>query len=161
MPPFKSIIYKFLIIIMPSCDTECNKHGSWINGDCSCDLGWFDSNSSCCNIKGNDLWKQGWDFFVIFFNILFSIIFTYSFLKLYNSLKREKTSWKNKIVRMFKSPKNLSLLGICLICLVRVIWLSFDPLIFKNRSNRLIDRLLFETAYPLLFTVLSSVLLVW
>ncbi|OMJ72511.1 hypothetical protein SteCoe_29031 [Stentor coeruleus] len=146
---------------MPSCDIECNKHGSWISGDCSCDLGWFDSNSSCCIIKGNDLWKQGWDFFVIFFNILYSIIFTYSFLKLYCSLKREKTSWRNKMVRMFKSPKNLSLLSICLISLVRVIWLSFDPLIFKGKSNRMIDRLLFETAYPLLFTVLSSVLLVW
>lgn len=146
---------------MPSCKASCNKHGSWIKNDCSCDLGWFDGEDQCCDIKGQDSWEQGWDFFVIFFNILFSIIFTYSSLKLYNSLKNEKTNCRNKLIRIFKSPKNLSLLGICLISCVRIAWLSFDPLIFKGKSNRMIDRLLFETAYPLLFTVLASVLLVW
>ena len=146
-----------------SCNMGCNKHGTCIYGTCSCDLGWFSSNStSFCTIPGSKDWGRGWDFLTIFFNILFSLIFSISSFKLYKSLKQEKThDCQNKLQRIFKSPKNLSLLGISLISCIRVIWLSFDPLIFKNQSNRMCDRLLFESVYPLTFTVLASVLLVW
>jgi hypothetical protein len=146
-----------------SCGNSCNHHGSCISESCFCDLGWFSSNSTLpCADSGIEYWGKAWNFLIIFFNILFSFIFLFSSFKLYKSLKQEKTyDCANKLMRTIKSPKNLSLLGIIVMSFIRVVWLSFDPLVFDNRSNRMTDRLLFETVYPLTFTVLASVLLVW
>ena len=150
-------------INMP-CVGDCNNHGTCMNSKCSCDLGFFpsDSSSTDCKKTGVHEWGSGWDFFIIFFGICFGIVFVFSSFKLMRSLKQERTyDCKNKCKRLFLSPKNLSLLGIIVIGLIKVIWLSFDPLVFKDKSSRLVDRLMFETIYPVMFTVLASVLLVW
>ena len=145
------------------CRFNCNSHGTCISNKCICDLGWFSPNStSLCTINGATEWGQGWSFFVIFFTILFIFLFLYSFLKVWWSLKQENNGQcKRKILRLFKSPKNLSLLSISILSLLIIIWLLYDPLVFKGKSNRMADRLLFESVYPLLFSVLACVLLVW
>ena len=105
---------------------------------------------------------MGWSFYKIFYTILFLIVLLYSLRKLYSSIKQEKTNdCKVKLLRIFKSPKNLCLLSIEIISLIRVLWLSIDPLNFEEITSRMADRLLFESGYPLLFTVLASVILVW
>lgn len=147
-----------------TCIDDCNNHGTCMNGKCSCDLGFFplDDSAVDCKKKGINEWGSGWDFFTVFFGICFGIVFVFSSFKLIRSLKQERTyDCKNKCKRLFLSPKNLSLLGIIVIGLIKVIWLSFDPLVFKDKSSRLLDRLMFETIYPVMFTVLASVLLVW
>ena len=145
------------------CINDCNGHGSCISKNCSCDLGWFSvNNTSPCTINGSTEWGDAWSFYKIFFTILFLCLLLYSSFKLCSSLKQESTSDCGiKVVRTFKSPKNLSLLGITVIALIRVVWLSFDPLNFSGLSDRMADRLVFESVYPILFTVLSSVILVW
>lgn len=146
-----------------TCGDHCNHHGSCLSGKCSCDLGWFSANeTSFCTIPGPKEWGDYWSFFKILFIILFLCVFIYSSLKLCLSLKQENTQECSiKCIRLFKSPKNLSLFGIILMSAMRVTWLSYDPLIFDLKSTRMTDRLLFESAYPILFTVLSSVILVW
>ena len=146
-----------------SCTNNCNDHGTCLDNKCSCDLGFFtDDDHPDCLLSGKDEWGKAWTFFLAFYISIFVCTFLTSFFKLYKSLNREETfDCVNKCKRVVLSPKNLSLLGICFISFIKVIWLSYDPLIFKGRSNRLIDRLLFETIYPLIFTVLASVLLVW
>lgn len=146
-----------------TCKNDCFNHGTCINNSCSCDLGFFSTTEHPdCSLSGKDKWGKFWTFFVVFYILIFVCTFLVSFYELYKSLKREQTSdCKNKCKRIVLSPKNLSLLGICLISFIKVVWLCYDPLVFKGDSSRLIDRLLFETIYPLMFTVLASVLLVW
>lgn len=146
-----------------TCFQDCNNHGTCINNNCSCDIGYFSNSSKLkCSLKGSSEWGSGWIFFQIFFILMFSITFLISSQKLYKSLAQEKTSdCQNKAKRLILSPKNLSLLGIFLISALRVIWLSYDPLVFKDKSNRMLDRMLFEIIYPIIYTILSSVLLVW
>lgn len=146
-----------------SCKNDCNDHGTCMNNKCYCDLGFFtDHDHLDCSVSGKDVWGRVWTFFLAFYISIFLCTFLTSFFKLYKSLNREETfDCVNKCKRVVLSPKNLSLVGICFISFIKVVWLSYDPLVFKGKSSRLIDRLLFETIYPLIFTVLASVLLVW
>ena len=82
-------------------------------------------------------------------------------LKLYKIIRSEKfIGFKRSLRRIILSPKNLTLCCLSLVSLIKITWLSFDPLVFLEASSRLIDRLLFETIYPLYFCMYSSVLLV-
>ena len=67
---------------------------------------------------------------------------------------------KRVISRVFKSPRNLCLFYLMCVGILRVGWLLKDPFRFKNELTRLEDRLLYETVYPLIYGLYSSILLV-
>jgi hypothetical protein len=146
-----------------TCYNGCNGHGTCQNAKCLCDLGWFLSNATkSCEKNLMDSAGPSWEFFIIFFTLLFIFTFLYTSFKLYLSINQEKTfDCKLKLFRAFKTPKNISLLGILFISFLRIFWLNFDPMGFKGIANRMEERFLFNLAYPILFTVWASVLVVW
>lgn len=138
---------------------DCNDHGDCINEECSCDLGW---NGSICGTAGEDDWGDGkWKTFIFCFTVLNGLLIVLAFGKLYMSMKGNSyIGVKRLLWRVLKSPKNLSLLSLGLVGVFKVLWLSIDPLRFKEITSRVLDRLLFESVYPLYFCIYASVLYV-
>ncbi|CAG9315873.1 unnamed protein product [Blepharisma stoltei] len=143
-----------------SSHNDCNDHGDCISDKCSCDLGWFGDK---CNKNGIDEWgEETWKTLVIVFSIMFFLLFTLALTKLYKTINSDKHWGINRtFVRLFRSPKHLSLFYISLVGALRGIWISYDPYSLNNKMPRVGDRLLCEMVYPLLYGVYTCVLLVW
>ena len=146
-------------IIIMSQSLNC-KHGDLENSQCLCDWGWFGAE---CTESGRTLWgDNAWSTFQVIYIVLYFFILGTALLKLYMTLRLDKvTGFRRLIYRLFRSPKNLSLLYLILIGFFRGFWLWIDPLCFKEKFTRLQDRLLYNTAYPILYGLYASVLLVW
>lgn len=148
--------------------TNCNDHGDEVDGKCSCDWGWYnDTNKSVpdplCSVPGKEIWNpKAWEAFKIIFIILHCILFLISTYKLYRTLNSDKIKNIKRLAhRLFRSPRNLCLLFIACIGFLRALWLLIDPFSFEKKTNRTGDRLLYETVYPFIYGLYSSVLLVW
>lgn len=145
-------------------DSEDCNNGDKISGKisdyCTCDWGWY---SEFCNITGREVWGDGkWNSFLYSFRILYGLVFLIAFIKLYSTLNQDKiVGVKRFFYRLFRSPKNLCLVYICSIGILRFLWLVIDPLCFGKIVGRIADRLLYETVYPFIYGLYSSVLLVW
>lgn len=50
---------------------------------------------------------------------------------------------------------------LCIHFASRAVWITVDPLRFNEKVDFLFDRWLFEGSYPLLFTIMAAVLLLW
>ena len=91
---------------------------------------------------------------------------------------KERNLFPNKffyfLKAILKSPYNICMITISFICLskllfifnfnfslVRILWITIDPFIFKGVWPRLIERLLYETVYSLLFSIYAIILWVW
>lgn len=150
---------------MAKCENngDCNDHGDCIKEHCSCDWGWYPNKDDPCIISGDKKWDEGgWEGFQRLFLILHIILFLVSVFKLYRTLKLDKiNNIKRLIDRLFRSPRNLCLFYLACIGLFRCLWLTIDPFSFNRRINRTGDRLLYETVYPFIYGLYSSVLLVW
>ena len=138
----------------------CNNHGDLVDGSCSCDWGWF---SDDCSTNALTYWSSAsWSVFCNLFGALYLAILLISLLKLYSTLSQDKiVDFRRLFNRMFRSPKNLCLLLLIMIGTLRAAWLLTDPLLLKNNLSRIQERLLFETVYPLIYGLYSSILLVW
>ena len=141
-------------------ESKCTDNGDYINNACSCDWGWF---GETCDLNGIELWSNtGWEAFKILFTILYILLFVVSLIKLNITLNKDKIiGFKRLFYRLFRSPKNLSLLYLVLIGILRSIWLIYDPFRLSNRLSRIQERLLFEIVYPLIYGLYASILLVW
>ena len=158
--------------------TKCHHHGDWLEekNTCSCDWGWYDGaknytmpdNVNCtqiqyCNVSGDEVWDEStWKGFKAIFTILHIILFVICLCKLYNTLSKDKIKNARRLCyRMFRSPRNLCLIFLVCIGFLRILWLSIDPFSFDKRTSRTADRLLYESVYPFIYGLYSSVLLVW
>lgn len=140
-------------------DDDCSGHGYCTDEQCNCDLGWFSSN---CDESGQVEWGVFWISFRFIFAAVFLLLSLYTLKKLWSSmLRRRSLGCKIIILRIFRSPKNLSLCLILTASLLRGLWLCIDPLSFSGLLSHLTDRLLYDTVFPLMYCVYSCVLLVW
>lgn len=143
-----------------SSSSVCNDHGDLENTTCSCDWGWYGKN---CDSNGVEKWDpSAWLFFRVIFSIFYIFLLVLSLYKLQQTLSQDKIVGIRRLFdRLFRSPKNLCLLYLILIGVLRTSWLLTDPLRLKEVMNRTEERLLYETVYPLIYGLYSSVLLVW
>lgn len=145
--------------------TNCSGHGDEVDGKCSCDWGWYTlkNETSYCHTPGKDEWdSRAWEAFKIIYIILHCLLFLVSVFKLYKTLNSDKIKNIKRLAhRLFRSPRNLCLLFIACIGFLRALWLIIDPFSFEGKTNRYGDRLLYETVYPFIYGLYSSVLLVW
>ena len=141
------------------CTNNCNDHGLCIDKACWCDWGWYDED---CRTDGIREWgERSWSGFQAIFVILYAILFVISVWTLGVQMRRDKAmGWKRLVYRLFRSSKNLSLLLLAGIGMLRVLWISIDPLGFKGILNYLEDKILFETVYALIYELYCSALLV-
>ena len=137
--------------------SDCFDHGDCQNSHCNCDFGWFDD---LCDRPGTTIWGDCWEAFLVIFTVLFTCLLSLSAFQLYISIRANNwmIGW---IRRLLGSPKHLAILFIITQAVLRVVWLLTDPLRLKNRVNRVFDRIIFESAYPLIYSTFSCVLLVW
>jgi hypothetical protein len=138
----------------------CNRHGDVYEDNCWCDWGWYDTN---CTISGIDKWgTSSWYTFRVIFTVLYVLLLLISLIKLNYTLSQDKViGFKRLIDRLFRSPRNLCFLYLVIIGTLRISWLLTDPLRFNNNFSRLAERILYETVYPSIYGLYSSVLLVW
>lgn len=140
-------------------DSECSGHGYCTQQQCNCDLGWFQDN---CDISGVSEWGVFWILFRGIFAAAFLLLTLYAFKKLWEGvLLRRSLGCRLIVWRLIRSPKNLSFCLILIASLLRGLWLCLDPLSFEGLTNHLGDRLLYDTVFPAMYCVYSSVLLVW
>ena len=98
---------------------DCSEHGDCRVGVCSCDIGWY---SATCSQSGKDLWSPFWQIFRVMYSILFLLLFVYAIKKLMQGMMlRRSLGCRRNMLRLVKSPKNLSLLFIVLASLLRTI----------------------------------------
>lgn len=143
---------------------DCSGHGDPLENDkCSCDWGWYGDGTLNCSQSGDKEWGEStWSAFKSIFTILHIILFVICICKLYNTLSKDKIKTARRLLhRMFRSPRNLCLVFLVCIGLLRILWLSIDPFTFKCTASRTVDRLLYESVYPFIYGLYSSVLLVW
>lgn len=142
-----------------SCSEDCSDHGDCQDGKCECDTGWY---SHSCGHSGYETWGRMWEVFIILYFVLFSLLLCLSVWKLYVSLKSSRWMGSRQYLqRVFRSPKHLALVFISTQASLRLLWLAVDPLRFRDAVSRVYDRLIFESAYPLIYSTFSCVLLVW
>lgn len=98
--------------------------------------------------------------FVTTFIALFGVLLGLSLWKLSQSLKAN--NWLlGRVRKLLGSPKHLAILFISAHAVLRIFWLSLDPLRQIDIVTRVYDRLIFESAYPLVYSTFSCVLIVW
>ena len=138
--------------------SDCSDHGDCQHRLCVCDFGWF---SEVCDQPGTATWgKELWLAFTMAFIAFFIVLLGLSLWKL--SLSIKANNWMlGRIRRLLGSPKHLALLFICTHAGLRIFWLSVDPLRQYDLTTRVYDRLIFESAYPLVYSTFSCVLIVW
>ena len=142
------------------CPKNCNEHGLCTDGTCWCDWGWY--SDSCTTVGISDWGLNSWRSFQAIFIILYSILFAVSVKALGIQLGNDKVrEWKRFFHRLFRSSKNLCLFFLTGIGILRLFWLSIDPLGFKGYLDYRAERLLFETVYALIYELYCSALLVW
>ncbi|OMJ86584.1 hypothetical protein SteCoe_11870 [Stentor coeruleus] len=144
----------------------CGNHGeesSTTGSGCWCDWGWYNSGTGeYCITSGDKNWGNAWTAFRVIFGIFYFLMCLRCTLKLYITLSKDKIKGvKRLFYRMFRSPRNLCLVFLVCIGILRVIWLSWDPFRFKEDADRITERVLHEFAYPFIYGLYSSVLLVW
>lgn len=138
--------------------SDCNDHGDCIERSCSCDLGWFGDE---CTESFKDEWSKTWNAFVITYTTANLLLFLLSIVKLYLLMSPESyLGFRRLSRRIITSPKNLSLCCLAIIALIKILWLLIDPLRFEDQASRLLERLLFETVYPLYLCLYATVVLV-
>ncbi|CAG9331387.1 unnamed protein product [Blepharisma stoltei] len=146
---------------MVKCDSyiDCNSHGDCSDSSCKCDTGWYGSN---CETTGSSEWGRAWPAYIAIYAICYYTFLGFSLLKLYRVMNADSViSLPRLLRRLFRSPKHLSLVFICCVCILRGVWLCSDPLGFNNHINRIGDRVLYEFVFPFLFGMYLCVLLVW
>ena len=141
-----------------SSPSDCFNHGDCQEDRCSCDFGWF---GKICDQPGTATWGIDlWIAFNVIYAFLFAVLLVLSGWKLYVSIKAN--NWMlGRVRKVIGSPKHLAILFISMHAVLRIFWLSIDPLRQYDSATRLSDRLMFESAYPLVYSTFSCVLLVW
>jgi len=146
------------------CNThvDCNNQGYCVDGECLCNVAWFGTN---CQENLDHYSRKGFIAYRAVFIIAFSMLLLLSFRRLYYKVKKEKhlfgsTNWLF-VIKTLRSPYNLAMLSIFLICLLRILWLSIDPFGYHLVLHRSIERVLFETIFSVLFWIYAIILWVW
>lgn len=141
------------------CANDCGDHGVCENEKCVCDAGWY---GNCCEDPGDERWGGVWSFYRILFAVVFYSVALFALRQLIRGMMlRRSLGCRRILMRLFRSPRNLSVFLIMCAAFFRGLWLSIDPLCFQETMSRLGDRMLYNIVFPLMYCVYCSVLLVW
>lgn len=149
---------------MDSCERQecaqgCGEHGECSDSKCECDVGWY---GACCRDSGEGRWGGFWPFYRILFSVVFYAVAVVALRQLLRGMMlRRSLGCRRILLRLFRSPRNLSVFLIMCAAFLRGLWLSIDPLSFQEVMSRLSDRMLYNIVFPLMYCVYCSVLLVW
>jgi len=149
---------------MDSCESQecvqgCGEHGECSNSRCECDVGWY---GVCCKDSGDGRWGGFWPFYRILYAVIFYAVAAFALRQLMRGMMlRRSLGCRRILLRLFRSPRNLSVFLIMCAAFLRGLWLSIDPLSFHGVMSRLSDRMLYNIVFPLMYCVYCSVLLVW
>ncbi|CAK83497.1 unnamed protein product (macronuclear) [Paramecium tetraurelia] len=147
---------------MSKCEIECCDKGIVIDGKCLCDIGAFGDE---CFDNLQDIYKAPYYTFQGVYCAAFVFILFITIRQFQASLKTSKIpSYYTCLQYAFAligSPQNFILVLTIVMSTCKLIWLILDPFeIYKGRTI-VIERLLSEVVYTLLFYIYGCLLIVW
>ncbi|CAD8160627.1 unnamed protein product [Paramecium pentaurelia] len=143
-------------------NSNCNGRGLYFDQACQCDLGYFGMD---CSQKLEELHVASYFTFIGLFLILFILLLVLTMKQLQLSLKTNKIPTYQRGLSYLKnflgSPLNCILCLTILFNVLKIIWLTLDPIKPFDRDKRVYERILAEVVYTILFYIYGILLMVW
>ncbi|CAD8062642.1 unnamed protein product [Paramecium primaurelia] len=143
-------------------NSNCNGRGLYFDQACQCDLGYFGMD---CSQKLEELHVASYFTFIGLFLILFILLLVLTIKQLQLSLKTNKIPTYQRGLSYLKnflgSPLNCILCLTILFNILKIIWLTLDPIKPFDHDKRVYERILAEVVYTILFYIYGILLMVW
>ncbi|CAD8082361.1 unnamed protein product [Paramecium sonneborni] len=147
---------------MSQCEIECCDKGIVINGICRCDIGAFGDE---CYENLQDLYIAPYYTFQGVYCAAFLFILFITIRQFQASLKTSKIpsyyTCFQYAYALIGSPQNYILVLTIILSTCKLIWLILDPFEIYIGKTIVIERLLSEVVYTLLFYIYGCLLIVW
>ncbi|CAD8154678.1 unnamed protein product [Paramecium pentaurelia] len=144
-----------------SWDTCCDR-GLLNQGDCMCDYGFFGDH---CDQQISKIFTPQYYIFIGLYCLVFLYTLINASYQLYNKIFDKNLTIQEKsqisIKLLVASPINIILTLSCLFSLVKLIWLILDPLQLYKGKTIIIEHILHDIAYTLLFYIYGYLLITW
>ncbi|CAD8107613.1 unnamed protein product [Paramecium primaurelia] len=145
-----------------NCEVECCDKGIMIEDKCKCDIGSF----------GDDCYHNLQDIYVAPYYTFIGIYCVAFFLILFITIRQFQTSLKTQRIpsyytcyqyayALIGSPQNYILVLTIVLSICKLIWLILDPFEVYRGNTIVIERLLAEIVYTILFYIYGCLLIVW
>ncbi|CAD8078619.1 unnamed protein product [Paramecium primaurelia] len=147
---------------MYQCEIECCDKGIVIDGKCRCDIGAFGDE---CFDNLQDLYIAPYYTFQGVYCAAFVFILFITIRQFQASLKTSKIPSYYTCLQygyaLIGSPQNYILVLTIILSTCKLIWLILDPFEIYKGKTIVIERLLSEVVYTLLFYIYGCLLIVW
>ncbi|CAD8162908.1 unnamed protein product [Paramecium octaurelia] len=147
---------------MQQCEIECCDKGIVIDGKCLCDVGAFGDE---CQKNLQDIFIGPYYTFQGVYCAAFLIILFITIRQFQVSLKTSKIpayyTCLQYALALIGSPQNYILVLTIILSLCKLIWLILDPFEVYKGKTIVIERLLSEVVYTILFYIYGCLLIVW
>ncbi|CAD8175969.1 unnamed protein product [Paramecium pentaurelia] len=147
---------------MSQCEIECCDKGIVIDGKCRCDIGAFGDE---CFDNLQDLYIAPYYTFQGVYCAAFVFILFITIRQFQASLKTSKIPSYYTCLQygyaLIGSPQNYILVLTIILSTCKLIWLILDPFEIYKGKTIVIERLLSEVVYTLLFYIYGCLLIVW
>ncbi|CAD8074026.1 unnamed protein product [Paramecium sonneborni] len=143
-------------------NSNCNGRGLYFDQTCQCDLGYFGAQ---CSVKLEEIHVISYFTFIGLFLILFILLLLFTVKQLQYSLNINQIPQFQRglgyLKHFLSSPLNCILCLTILFNVLKILWLSLDPLKPFDGDKRVYERILAEVVYTILFYIYGILLMVW
>ncbi|CAK63340.1 unnamed protein product (macronuclear) [Paramecium tetraurelia] len=144
------------------CVEECCDKGIMIDDKCKCDIGSFGDD---CFLNLQDIYIAPYYTFVGIYCVAFFLIFFITIRQFQTSLKTQRIpsyyTCYQYASALIGSPQNYILVLTMVLSTCKLIWLILDPFEVYKGNTTVIERLLAEIVYTILFYIYGCLLIVW
>ncbi|CAD8079049.1 unnamed protein product [Paramecium sonneborni] len=143
-------------------NSNCNGRGLYFDQICHCDLGYFGVQ---CTLKLQEIHVISYFTFIGLFLILFMLLLFFTVKQLQFSLNTNQIPSFQRglsyLKKILSSPLNCILCLTILFNVLKILWLSLDPLKPFDGDKIVYERILAEIVYTILFYIYGILLMVW
>ncbi|CAD8094936.1 unnamed protein product [Paramecium sonneborni] len=145
-----------------NCVTECCDKGIMVEEKCKCDIGSFGDD---CYQNLQDIYIATYYTFIGIYSVAFLSILLVTVSQFENSLKTQRIpsyyTFFQYAYALVGSPQNCILVLTMVLSTCKLIWLILDPFEIYGGNSTVIERLLAEIVYTILFYIYGCLLIVW
>ncbi|CAK78489.1 unnamed protein product (macronuclear) [Paramecium tetraurelia] len=144
------------------CETECCDKGILIEDKCMCDIGSFGED---CRLNLQDIYIAPYYTFIGIYCVAFFFVLLVTIRQFQTSLKTQRIPTYYTCFQyayaLIGSPQNYILVLTMVLSVCKLIWLILDPFEIYRGQTTVIERLLAEVVYTILFYIYGCLLIVW
>ncbi|CAD8082653.1 unnamed protein product [Paramecium primaurelia] len=145
-----------------NCEAVCCDKGILIEDKCRCDIGSFGED---CSQNLQDIYIAPYYTFIGIYCVAFFFILLVTIRQFQTSLKTQRIpsyyTFFQYAYALIGSPQNYILVLTMVLSICKLIWLILDPFEIYSGNTTVIERLLAEVVYTLLFYIYGCLLIVW